>query len=100
MVLVSQRQWLARVMGLFGNGWRVFMVFVLMAVRNLRSIEQLKHARREEAGRLLGLGSLPCLDTLWGWSARRCGSPTGTCYLLISKNLQPGSRPEPPAGAP
>jgi hypothetical protein len=49
MVLVSQWQWLARVMGLFGNGWRVFMVFVLMAVRNLRSIEQLKHARREEA---------------------------------------------------
>jgi hypothetical protein len=67
MVLVSQWQWLARVMGLFGNAWRIFMAFVLMAVRNLRSIEQLKHARREEAGRLLGLGSLPCLDTLWGW---------------------------------
>jgi ParB-like chromosome segregation protein Spo0J len=65
MVLVSQWQWLARVMGLFGDGWRVFMVFVLMAVRNIRSIEQLKHERREEAARLLGLGSLPCLDTLW-----------------------------------
>jgi hypothetical protein len=67
MVLVSQWQWLHRLMGLFGNGWRIFMVFVLMAVRNIRSLEQLKHERREEAGRLLGLGRLPCLDTLWGW---------------------------------
>jgi len=56
-----------RLLGLFGNGWRIFMVFALMAVRNIRSLEQLKHERREEVGRLLGLGHLPCLDTLWGW---------------------------------
>jgi hypothetical protein len=67
LVLVSQWQWLHRLMGLFGNGWRLFMVFALMAVRNIRSLEQLKHERREEAGRLLGFGRLPCLDTLWGW---------------------------------
>ena len=67
LVLVSQWRWLARLLRLFGDGWRLFMVFALMAVRNLRSLEQLKHARREEAGRLLGLGRLPCLDTLWGW---------------------------------
>ncbi len=70
MVLVSQWQWLARVLRWFGNGWRLFMVFALMAVRNIRSIEQLKHERREEAGRLLGLGRLPCVDTLWGWFYR------------------------------
>jgi hypothetical protein len=52
---------------LFGDGWRIFLVFVLMAVRDIRSLEQLKHERREEAGRVLGLGRLPCLDTLWGW---------------------------------
>jgi hypothetical protein len=67
ILLISQWHWLARVMGLFGNGWRLFMVFVLMAVRNIRSIEQLKHERREEAGRLLGLKVLPGLETLWGW---------------------------------
>ncbi len=67
LVLVGQWQWLHRVMPLFGNGWRLFMVFVLMAVRNIRSIEQLKHARHEEAGRPLGLGRLPALRTLWGW---------------------------------
>jgi len=67
LVLVSQWQWLPRVMGLFGDGWRLFMVFALMAVRNIRSLEQLKHVRRQEAGRLLGLGQLPGVDTLWGW---------------------------------
>ena len=67
LVLVSQWQWLPRLMGWFGNGWRLFMVFALMGVRNIRSIEQLKHERREEAGRLLGIGRLPCLDTLWDW---------------------------------
>jgi hypothetical protein len=67
VVLVSQWQWLPRLMALFGDGWRIFLVFVLMAVRDIRSLEQLKHERREEAGRVLGLGRLPCLDTLWGW---------------------------------
>lgn len=67
LVLVSQWQWLARLMGLFGDGWRPFMAFVLMAGRNLRSLEQLKHVRAQEAGRVLGLGCLPSVDTLWGW---------------------------------
>jgi hypothetical protein len=67
LVLMSQGQWMQRLSQLFGNGWRIFQVFVLMAVRNIRSIEQLKHERREEAGRLLGLGRLPALDTLWSW---------------------------------
>jgi hypothetical protein len=55
---------LARLLRLFDEGWRLFMVFALMAVRNIRSLEQLKHERREEAGRLLGLGWLPGVDTL------------------------------------
>jgi len=67
LVLMSQWQWMERLFRLFGHGWRIFHVFVLMAVRNIRSIEQLKHERREEAGRLLGLGRLPALDTLWTW---------------------------------
>ncbi len=66
MVLVSW-QWMQRLLRLFGNGWRIFLVFTLMAVRNIRSIEQLKHERREEAGRILGLSKLPSVDTLWSW---------------------------------
>ena len=38
-----------------------------MSGLNIRSIEQLKHIRQDEAGRILGLGSLPSLPTLWGW---------------------------------
>jgi hypothetical protein len=67
MVLVSQWQWMQRLLRLFGNGWRIFLVFALMAVRNIRSVEQLKHERREEAGRILGLSQLPSIDTLWSW---------------------------------
>jgi hypothetical protein len=67
MVLIGQPQWMQRLFRLFGNGWRIFMVFALMAVSNIRSIEQMKHERRDEVGRLLGLGRLPALDTLWSW---------------------------------
>lgn len=66
-VLLSQWQWMHQLFRLFGNGWQIFMVFVLMAARNIRSIEQLKHVRGEEAGRVLGLGRLPGVDTVWGW---------------------------------
>lgn len=67
MVLISQSQWMQRLFRLFGNGWRIFLVFALMAVRNIRSVEQLKHERRGEAGRILGLKQLPGVDTLWSW---------------------------------
>ncbi|WPL17494.1 hypothetical protein Thiowin_02513 [Thiorhodovibrio winogradskyi] len=67
MVLISQWRWLSGVMKLFGAGWKLFMVFALMGVSNIRSIEQLKHVRRDEAGRMLGIGTLPCLETIWSW---------------------------------
>ncbi len=67
MVLMSQGQWMQRLLGLFGNAWHIFHVFALMALRNIRSIEQLKHERREEAGRILGFGTLPGRDKLWSW---------------------------------
>ena len=67
LVLASQAPWLQRLVRLYGNGWRLFRVFALMAVRNIRSLEQLKHERQGEAGRILGLGRLPALDTVWSW---------------------------------
>lgn len=83
MVLISQWRWLQRLMPLFGVGWRLFMVFALMAVRNIRSLEQLKHARREEFGCVLGFGTLASVDTLWGWfySVAKAGR---TAVLLSS----------------
>jgi hypothetical protein len=67
MVLVAYSHWLLRIFRLFGDGWRIFMVFVFMAVSNIRSMEQIKHHRQDELGRLLGLKRLPALDTLWTW---------------------------------
>jgi hypothetical protein len=63
MVLVAYSHWLLRIFRLFGDGWRIFMVFVFMAVSNIRSMEQIKHHRQDELGRLLGLKRLPALDT-------------------------------------
>jgi len=67
LVLFSQWRWLQRLLPLFGDGWRLFMVFALMAVRNIRSLEQLKHVRHEELGWVLGLRMPASVDTLWGW---------------------------------
>jgi len=67
IVLIGQSRWLLRLFRLFGDGWRIFLVFAHMAVKNIRSIEQMKHERRDEVGRLLGVGHLPALDGLWGW---------------------------------
>ncbi len=62
-------------MGHFRKAWRIFAVFLLMSGRNIRSIEQLKHVRKREAGRILGLGRLPSKTIIWEWfyDASRCG---------------------------
>ena len=68
--LLTQWRWLDKIFSRFGRQWRIFMVFLLMSGLNVRAIEQLKHIRQDEAGRILGLGSLPSLPTLWGWFHR------------------------------
>ncbi len=67
ITLISQWRWLELVMGRLGAGWRIMAVFVLMAGRNIGSIEQLKHVRCREAGRVLGLGRLPSRTKIWEW---------------------------------
>lgn len=68
--LLTQWRWLDKIFSRFGCQWRIFMVFLLMSGLNIRSIEQLKHIRQDEAGRVLGLGLLPSLPTIWGWFHR------------------------------
>ncbi|RZB35633.1 MAG: hypothetical protein SRB2_02930 [Desulfobacteraceae bacterium Eth-SRB2] len=46
-------------MGYFGSAYKIFLVFLLMATRNIKSIEQLKNANLKEAGLILGLNKLP-----------------------------------------
>lgn len=67
VTLISGWKWLELVMGHFGNAYKIFVVFILMAARNIRSIEQLKNVRLAEAGVLLGLGKLPSLPKIWRW---------------------------------
>jgi hypothetical protein len=59
IAVITQNQWLHLVMGYFGNTYKIFMVFILMAAHNIRSIEQLKNIRKREAGIILGIKNLP-----------------------------------------
>jgi len=70
--LITQNQWLRLVMGHFGKRYKIFMVFVLMAARNIRSIEQLKHIHRREAGIILGIKILPTRFKARKWLHEVC----------------------------
>jgi hypothetical protein len=60
-------QWLNLVMGYFGTGYKIFMIFLLMAARNIRSIEQLKNVKSREAGAVLGIAGIPSRQIVWQW---------------------------------
>lgn len=65
--LVSEWKWLQLVMKYFGSAYKIFMVFLLMAARNIRSIEQLKNIRLREAGIALGVKRVPSKPKVWEW---------------------------------
>lgn len=65
--LLTQWRWFDGIFARFGHQWRVFMIFLLMSGHNIRSIEQLKHIRQEEAGLILGLGAIPAPATIYSW---------------------------------
>jgi hypothetical protein len=66
ITMISQNKWLELIIKLFKNNWTIFMVFLLMASKNIRSIEQLKNIRSEEAGFILGIGrKLPAKKKIW-----------------------------------
>jgi hypothetical protein len=82
VALISEWKWLHLVMGYFGSGYKIFMVFLLMAARNIRSIEKLKNVRHREAGIVLGLKHLASKPTLWQWFYNV--SDQGRCNSLLS----------------
>ncbi len=59
IALITQNKWLKLVMEYCGDKYKLFMVFVLMAAYNIRSIEQLKNIRKHEAGLVLGISRVP-----------------------------------------
>lgn len=65
--LISEWKWLDLVIGHFGSAYKIFMVFILMVSRNIRSIEQLKNVQLREAGAVLGLVKLFAKPKTWEW---------------------------------
>lgn len=67
MSLINQWNWLHLVMGWFGEAYKIFMVFILMAAADIRSIEQLKNVRLREAGLVLGIRRIASKPRIWEW---------------------------------
>ncbi|MCK5538860.1 MAG: hypothetical protein KAI79_18685 [Bacteroidales bacterium] len=65
ILLVSNYKWFNWVVGFFGNTYKIFQIFVLMSIKNIRSIEQLKNIRLKEAGAIIGIGKIPSLPGVW-----------------------------------
>lgn len=65
VVLITEWKWLDLVMSYFSHGYKIFMIFLLMAARNIRSIEQLKNIRSREGGIALGIERIPSKPTVW-----------------------------------
>ncbi len=58
-VLLKNWRWMEFIQGFFGRHFKIFFVFLPMAARNIRSMEQLKNIRSGEAARVLGLRRFP-----------------------------------------
>ena len=65
--MITEWKWLQLLMKYFGSAYKIFMVFLLMAGRNIRSIEQLKNIRLREAGIALGVKRVPSKPKVWEW---------------------------------
>ncbi len=72
IVLISNNKWLKLIMGNFGAGYKIFLVFLLMVAHNIKSIEQLKNVNLKEAGLILGLNKLPSKKGVWQWFYSAC----------------------------
>ena len=81
VTLITQNHWLRIVMGHLGNQYRIFMVFVLMAAHNIRSIEQLKNIHRREAGIIIGIRNLPTRLRARHWLHEACQKKVSTQLL-------------------
>jgi hypothetical protein len=80
MTLIHLNDWLRMVTSYFGNKYRIFMVFILMVARGVRSIEQIKNIRKREAGLILGIRRLPTKLHTRIWLH-------GTCRMQASGHL-------------
>ncbi len=92
IVLINTNQWLRLIMSYFGPAYKIFLVFLLMAARNIKSIEQLKNIHQKEAGLILGLNKLPHKKGVWEWFYNACNlrGSTALCRSYFKQQLRCG----------
>ncbi len=92
IVLINTNQWLKLVMGYFGSSYKIFLVFLLMGARNIKSIEQLKNVKQKEAGLILGIKKLPHRKVVWQWFYAACNFrfSTSLCKSFFKRQLSCG----------
>ncbi|MEA3380161.1 MAG: helix-turn-helix domain-containing protein, partial [Pseudomonadota bacterium] len=92
IVLISKNQWLKLIMGYFGSAYKIFLVFLLMAARNIKSIEQLKNIHQKEARLILGLHKLPSKNGVWQWFYAACNMrrSTSLCKSFFKQQIRSG----------
>ena len=92
IVLINTNQWLKLIMGYFGSAYKIFLVFLLMGARNIKSIEQLKNVNQKEAGLILGLNKLPHIKGVWQWFYAACDlrGSTSLCKSFFKQQLLGG----------
>jgi hypothetical protein len=67
ITLINKNQWLDLLFCFFGDKYKIFMVFLLMASQDIRSIEQLKNIFKRESGLLIGIKRVPSKAKIWEW---------------------------------
>ncbi len=90
--LIVRWRWLELVLGHAGAGWRIFAVFLLMAGLDIRSIEQLKHVRAQEAARVPGLSGPGAKTQVreWFYTVARQGLAKGLLNDYCRYQLRAG----------
>jgi len=92
IVLIRQNEWLKLIMGYFGSAYKIFLVFLLMAARNIKSIEQLKNIHQREAGLIIGLNKLPSKKSTWQWFYAACNMQRSIslCKSFFKQQIRSG----------
>jgi len=92
IILISQWKWMKLIQYFLGNSYKIMMVFIIMAAKNIRSIEQLKNIRTREAGIILGIDRILSRPIVWKWfyTAAQIKKSTKIMTSYFSYQLQVG----------
>jgi hypothetical protein len=72
ITLIHLNDWLEMVIRYFGDKYKIFLAFLLLFAKGLRSIEQVKNIFRRDAGLVLGIRRMPIRQQLRGWLYSAC----------------------------